>query len=239
MVKTYVARDKSSSANTFSARTQDTERVIDKIRKSSFDFSQQSKVWDSYRDNRGTVWVMSYFGKSQEDAEYKLWTTHGTPSTATDAKYIAEDLNKSEAIELFSAIVGQSHATIVASFSKALSLPKEVSMEKTQPSNKLLEAPGLRILPANAVGQKLKTSHPRKNAFTETEVAEDMVNFSKSKGLWKKGKKNIPMKQFEAVKTQLKADIAHDISNTKKFRGEEPDYYGKEEKKKQKHRGGK
>jgi hypothetical protein len=133
MTKTFVFHDTISSSNSFSQKIEK-EKPIQLIAKANFDFSKQSKIYDAYRDNLGTIWVLSYeFGKSQDDAEYKLWTTWKTPATADDAKYIVENLNKSEALELFETIVGKTNKEILSGFSKALKLPRIISIEKTKP----------------------------------------------------------------------------------------------------------
>ena len=209
MVRIYTSHDTSSSANTFSARIQSTDRNIDAIRKASFDFSKQSKFYDFYKDDKGTTWVLSYFGKSQDDAEYKLWVTHKTPSTADDAKYIVEKLNKSEAIELFETIVGRTNDEILNSFAKAVKFPKIVSIEKSKGPWKKGKKTGYKIgkeigyhgREGKVVGQDKSFYHVNFSDTGEDEaIDKDELHgqnedfdksflFMKSKGPWKKGKK--------------------------------------------------
>jgi len=136
MTKTFTFHENSSALNTFSNQKIVT-KPIDTIRKSQFDFAQQSSKYDYYKDDKGTVWVVSFFGKSMDDAEWKLWITHQTPSTATDARYMAENLSKSEAIELFETIVGRTHDEIIGGFAKALKLPKMIKSSYVEKTRKI------------------------------------------------------------------------------------------------------
>ena len=128
MTRTYVFRDQTSALSRFKDPLAKSEnRVIDDIRESTLDFSKQSKIYDFFKDDRGTSWCLSWMGKSQDEAEFKLWTTDKTPRTADDVNYIAEGLKKSEAIELYSSILGRKHDEILSGFAKAIKLPKLVS----------------------------------------------------------------------------------------------------------------
>ena len=125
MTKTYIFHDTTSALSRFKDPLVKSEnRLIDDLRKSSLDFSKQSKIYDFFKDEKGTNWCLSWMGKSQDTAEWKLWTTVKTPRTADDVNYIAEGLEKSEAIEMYSNIVGRKHDEILSGFAKAIKMPK-------------------------------------------------------------------------------------------------------------------
>jgi len=126
MVRTYKVEEKSTSLNTFSHLQAKKINNPEKIVKAREDFAAQSKKWDYYKDDMGAVWVVSWLGKSQEDSEWRIWTTYKTPMTANDANYIVEKLNKSQALEVFDSLVGLTHDEIMSAFTKALKLPKMI-----------------------------------------------------------------------------------------------------------------
>jgi len=124
MVKTYICNEKSSSLNTMSHQQNiHYNDSIERIKKSNESFALQSTKYDYYRDNYGTNWVIGYLGKSENDSEWRIWSTLKSPRTADDAKYYIEKLNKSEAIEIFDKIVGTPHNEIIQAFQKNLKMP--------------------------------------------------------------------------------------------------------------------
>jgi len=123
MAKTYVFHEKSTGLNTTSHLQAKTNNIKEKIKKSRENFAAQSTKYDYFRDDRGATWVVSWLGKSQHDAEWRLWTTYKSPMTADDANYITKNLSKAEAIEIFEQLPNKSHEEIISSFKKALKLP--------------------------------------------------------------------------------------------------------------------
>ena len=130
-MKEFIHNEQSTSLNTMSA-PQMKEKVFDAVKSLKENFAQNAIKCDYYKDDRGTNWIIGYVGKSQDGAEWRLWTSYKPPMDGRDANYMVEGLDESGARELFKSITGRSHNEIINSFAKALDLPRVIEKSKKQ-----------------------------------------------------------------------------------------------------------